>query len=221
MQTKLQERARLASNRLYGRVAPIYAAWVRLGSLGAFPALYREGVASLDLRPGKTVLDVCCGTGELFPYLIEALGPDGHIVGCDLSPAMLARAEVRVRKAGWSNVTLIEADARDVAPPRPIDSAIFSICLSAIPWRVEVLDHVLGLLPCGAPVVVIDSLTIAAGRVAKLANFYNRVKGYVIAADPDCDLLIAIEQRLETPSVRQKAGGVYSLISGRVPRRGC
>ena len=167
---ELENRVRWASNRLYSRVAPFYATWVRIGSLGAFPGLYREGVAALGLRAGETVLDMCCGTGELFPYLVDALGADGHIVGCDLSPAMLARAAVRVSHSGWRNVTLVEAEARELMVPRPIDAAIFSICLSAIPWRMEVLDHVLALLPPRAPVVVIDSLAVSGGTVAALAK---------------------------------------------------
>ena len=205
-------RVRDRSNRLYGRIAAIYAAWVRLGSLGAFPNLYREGAAALGLAPGQTVLDMCCGTGELLPFLQEAVGPGGRIIGCDLSSAMLARARGRVTRAGWSNVDLVCADALAFRPDRPIDAAIFSICLSAIPWRIEVLDHVIGLLPSGGRVVIIDSLTIPGHG---LANLYNRAKGRIIGADPDCGLRAAAADRLRDPRERHAAGGVYSLIEGR------
>ncbi|CAN5465886.1 hypothetical protein BH10PSE12_BH10PSE12_15660 [soil metagenome] len=209
-------RIRDRSNKLYSRVAAIYAAWVRLGSLGAFPNLYREGATALALSPGQTVLDMCCGTGELLPFLQKAVGPGGRIVGCDLSPVMLAQAQARATSAGWGNVDLVCADALTFQPDRPIDAAIFSICLSAIPWRVEVLDHVIGLLPSGGRVVIIDSLTIP-GR--GLANLYNRAKGRIIGADPDCGLRNAAADRLSDLRERHAAGGVYSLIEGRTFQR--
>ena len=52
--------------------------------------------------------------------------------------------------------------------------------------------------------------------VAALANLYNRLKGRVIGADPDCGLLRLLEHRLDGLQVRVAAGGVYSLIAGRV-----
>jgi ubiquinone/menaquinone biosynthesis C-methylase UbiE len=200
------------SNRLYGHVAAIYAAWVRLGSLGAFPDLYRRGVDALQLCPGQTVLDMCCGTGEAMPYLERAVGPGGQIVGCDLSAAMLARARKRAVRSGWSNVDLVCADALAFRPECVIDAALFSICLSAIPWRVEVLEHVLALLPTGARVVIVDSLTVP-GR--GLANLYNRAKGRVIGADPDCGLRDTAAARLHDFREEYAAGGVYTLLAGR------
>jgi SAM-dependent methyltransferase len=57
---------------------------------------------------GRTVLDVACGTGKsLEPVL--ALGYAG--AGCDISPAMLARARRRL-PGTW----LCEADMRDLPP---------------------------------------------------------------------------------------------------------
>ncbi|MDX0001594.1 methyltransferase domain-containing protein [Sinorhizobium meliloti] len=212
MEEKAGQIANTASNRLYARVAPIYAMWVRVGSLGAFPSLYRRSVAELRLSPGATVLDVCCGTGELFPYLHAALGPDGHIIGCDLSQQMLAKASARSKAAGWSNITLIESDARVLRLDATPAAAIFSLCLSAIPGRETVLDVVIGFMPPGAPVVVIDSLTLP-GR--PLANFYNRLKGRVIGADPDCRLRDALAERLDLVDEMHIRGGVYTLFVGR------
>lgn len=215
--TRLEARA--ASNRLYGRVAAVYSAWVRVGSLGAFPKLYRTGCQSLALKRGQVVLDVCCGTGELFPYLYDGVGPEGSIVGCDLSAAMLRRARRRIHHGGWHNISLFECDAQEFVPPQAPDAAIFSICLSAIPWRLNVFDHVISMLEPGARVVVIDSLSVGGQWWNGLSNAYNRTKGRIIGADPDCGLRDAIAARLESFQEDQVAGGVYSLLIGRVPVR--
>jgi len=42
---------------------------------------YREqGISVLNLRKGMTVLDIACGTGLNFPYLFQAVGPEGRII---------------------------------------------------------------------------------------------------------------------------------------------
>lgn len=72
------------------------------------------GIRRLGIRAGDTVLDVGCGTGLNLPLLARRVGPDGRVIGADLSPDMLRMARNRVDAAGWGNVTLIEADATTV-----------------------------------------------------------------------------------------------------------
>src|ERR1700761_6492928 len=70
-----------------------------------------RAVQALGLRPGDTVIDMACGTGLNFPLLQRAVGPGGRIVGVDLTDAMLARAEERIKENSWGNVSLVQADA--------------------------------------------------------------------------------------------------------------
>ncbi|MEU8526414.1 MULTISPECIES: class I SAM-dependent methyltransferase [Streptomyces] len=53
---------------------------------------YAAAVAELGLRPGDSVLDAGCGTGRALPPLRDAVGPNGTVIGADLTPAMLAAA---------------------------------------------------------------------------------------------------------------------------------
>lgn len=85
----------------------------------------RAAVARLDLAPGQTVLDMGCGTGMSFPLLEEVIGPEGHIVGIDLSPEMLAYARARVARQHWGNVTLVQAAADEPEIPAEADAALF------------------------------------------------------------------------------------------------
>ncbi|NSC25150.1 methyltransferase domain-containing protein [Streptomyces albus subsp. chlorinus] len=50
---------------------------------------YAAAIAEVGLRPGETVLDAGCGTGRALPLLRTAVGPDGTVLGADLTPAML------------------------------------------------------------------------------------------------------------------------------------
>ncbi len=62
---------------------------------GRFPddgPRFAVGVAEMGLRPGDRVLDAGCGTGRALPYLRGAVGPEGTVIGLDLTAAMLEQA---------------------------------------------------------------------------------------------------------------------------------
>jgi demethylmenaquinone methyltransferase/2-methoxy-6-polyprenyl-1,4-benzoquinol methylase len=89
-------------------------------------ALRRRVVAMLDLVPGETVIDIACGTGLSLPLLAEAVGPNGSVIGVEVSPEMLAKARDRVAQGGWTNVRLIEAPAEEADLGTRFDAALFN-----------------------------------------------------------------------------------------------
>lgn len=72
--------------------------------------VYAAAIAGAGIRHGGVVVDAGCGTGRALPALRDAVGPDGTVIGLELTPQMLAEA----RAKGWAGGTslLIEADAR-------------------------------------------------------------------------------------------------------------
>ena len=73
--------------------------------------LRQKAVHTLQLKPGDRVIDVGCGPGGTFPYLVDAVGPSGEVVGVEISPEVAINARRRVEKNRWSNVRIIAADA--------------------------------------------------------------------------------------------------------------
>lgn len=120
---------------LYRQWAPWYdaALWgYRL--IGVQLGRYRRrAVEALRLEPGDTALDLGCGTGLNFPLLQEAVGPEGHVIGVDLTPEMLEKARERVRSAGWTNVDFVQADMADYRFPREIDGVLSTLAITITP----------------------------------------------------------------------------------------
>jgi ubiquinone/menaquinone biosynthesis C-methylase UbiE len=62
-------------------------------------------------KQGERVLDVGCGTGTTVLRLAEAVGPNGRVLGVDISEQQLALARQRVAAAGVNQVQLVLDDA--------------------------------------------------------------------------------------------------------------
>jgi SAM-dependent methyltransferase len=57
------------------------------------------------LRPGERVVDVGCGAGIDSLIAARMVGPDGGVVGVDMTPAMVDRARTSAAEGGFSNVS--------------------------------------------------------------------------------------------------------------------
>ena len=130
------------NSRRLRRIRRSYDAWARAydwfaratASVGGVRAAC---VGALELDPGDTVVEFGCGPGVNLPALRDAVGPNGRIVGVDVSPRMLDRAAGLVERRGWENVSLVEADA-ERPPVAAADGvlATFVTSLFADPYAV-------------------------------------------------------------------------------------
>jgi demethylmenaquinone methyltransferase/2-methoxy-6-polyprenyl-1,4-benzoquinol methylase len=147
-------RSQTANTKRYDRIARFYSTLEPLYLI--FPPARRKAVAALGLKAGDTVLEIGAGTGRNFPYLVEAVGPTGTVIGVDASPGMLAEARKLIERRGWSNVQLLHQDATQLEIDCDVDGVLFSLSYSALPEPRPALARAWERLrPC-ARVVVMD-----------------------------------------------------------------
>jgi ubiquinone/menaquinone biosynthesis C-methylase UbiE len=132
--------------RKYRSLASGYDRWI-----GVSERYRRAAIERLRLERGQSVLDVACGTGASFPLLEERIGPEGRIVGVDLSPDMLRIARERAEAGGHRNVTLIESPVEDASLPHELDAALISLAHDVLQSRAA-LENVFASLRPGARV---------------------------------------------------------------------
>jgi len=142
----------------YRKKAKHYDVTSRLYPAPGYPqrAQRLRAVRALGLRAGDSVIDIACGTGLNFPLIEEVIGPDGRIVGVDLTDAMLAQAQDRIETNCWGNVSLVQADAADFDFPAEVDAILSTYALSQVPERAEVIAHGAAALAGGGRWVVLD-----------------------------------------------------------------
>ncbi|MCP3960665.1 MAG: class I SAM-dependent methyltransferase, partial [bacterium] len=115
------------THRFFTRWVPVYDLFAR----SIFYA-YRAAVRSLEPRRGRSILDLCTGTGEI---ALRCARQGAEVTGIDVTPAMLARAR---RKKGELAVRFQLMDARRLAfPDASFDRVVISFALHDMPRRVR------------------------------------------------------------------------------------
>jgi len=79
-----------------------------------------------ELRPGERVVDVGSGAGMDTLIAAKKVGPDGRVIGVDMTPAMLEKARRAAKQAGLSNVEFRQGYAEAL----PVDSGWADVMIS-------------------------------------------------------------------------------------------
>jgi demethylmenaquinone methyltransferase / 2-methoxy-6-polyprenyl-1,4-benzoquinol methylase len=107
---------------MFDRIAGVYDFMNSAMTAGLHHRWRERAAEQARIGPGSRVLDVATGTGDLALELAERVGPDGEVIGCDFSHAMLARAQTKNRFAQtlrfeWADALQLpyESDSFDAA----------------------------------------------------------------------------------------------------------
>jgi demethylmenaquinone methyltransferase/2-methoxy-6-polyprenyl-1,4-benzoquinol methylase len=171
-----------------------------------------RAVRALGLRPGDSLVDVACGTGLNFSLLEQAIGPEGRIIGVDLTDAMLAQARDRIETNGWGNVTLVQADAAAFDFPAGVDAILSTYALTQVPGCGDVIAHGAAALARGGHLAVLDLKLPdhAPRRLARLG-----ISAEWIARRPWEEIRAAMEDTLVDVFWTELFFGTAFLASGR------
>lgn len=141
---------------------------------------YRQlTIEALNLSRGDAVVDLGCGTGLNFPFLQQALGSTGHIIGVDLTDAMLEVARARVRRAGWDNVDLLRMDMTTYEFGAEVAGVLSTLALTLVAEYDDVIRRATRSLQPGGRLAVFDLKRPANWPhwLVRLAAWMNRPFG--------------------------------------------
>jgi demethylmenaquinone methyltransferase/2-methoxy-6-polyprenyl-1,4-benzoquinol methylase len=113
-------------------------------------------IKKLCLQRGNCVIELGCGTGLNFPFLMEQIGPEGRLIGVDLTPGMLDIARVRVERSGWKNVELIQSDIAAYDFPEGVNGVLATGLFGYIPEYDRVIKEASQSLVPGGHIAILD-----------------------------------------------------------------
>ena len=91
-------------------------------------------VEHMHLSPGMRVLDIATGKGAVLIPAARRVGPEGEVIGIDLSDAILKEAENAARAEGLNNVKLQKMDAEHLEfPDKSFDAVTCAFALFFFP----------------------------------------------------------------------------------------
>jgi demethylmenaquinone methyltransferase/2-methoxy-6-polyprenyl-1,4-benzoquinol methylase len=150
-----------AVRTMFDRIAPVYDAMNHVMTAG-LDRRWRRLTARAAVRPGDSVLDACCGTGEL---ALACVAEGGRVTGLDFSERMLERARRKSGAVDWVTGDLLALPFADES----FDAATVGFGIRNVPEPERALAELRRVLRPGGRLAILE-ITRPRGV---LAPFYG------------------------------------------------
>ncbi|MFB5610335.1 MAG: class I SAM-dependent methyltransferase [Nitrosopumilaceae archaeon] len=120
------------------------------------PKYRKISIAALELSKGDTVVELGCGTGSNFSLVLDAIGPNGKLIGVDINDKMLEQAKKKIQKNGWKNVELVLCDVAEFKFPETVDGIFSTGALSYSSQYDKIIKKAHKALKLGKNFVLLD-----------------------------------------------------------------
>ncbi|MCY4526217.1 MAG: arsenite methyltransferase [Anaerolineaceae bacterium] len=184
---------------------------------------------SAALQPGETVLDLGSGAGIDCFLAARAVGPEGRVIGVDMTPAMLERAEAARERMGLTQVEFREGMIEALPLESDTVDVILSNCvINLTPDKAPVFREAFRVLKPGGRLALSDIVRAGEFSPALMADrgkWSECVTGAIPLADYTSLMGEAGFVEIEVPDMRNADGiipiqpGMPPLFSARITAR--
>jgi arsenite methyltransferase len=109
------------------------------------------------VEPGSVVRDLGCGAGTDLLIAAQMTGPNGRVIGIDMTPAMLEHAHTSAREMGLENVQLHESLIESLPlEDASVDVVISNGVIDLVPDKDAVFDEIDRVLRPGGRLQIAD-----------------------------------------------------------------
>ena len=155
----------------YNKLAKVYDVL----SEDAERPMREKGITKLSAQPGEQILEVGFGTGHCLVEIAKSVGPNGRVMGIDISDQMLAHARELLMKEGLIDRAELKCGDAEQLPyeTNSLDGIFFSFTLELFdtPELPKVLAECRRVLRPGGRLVVVA--VSREGKHGVMLNLYE------------------------------------------------
>lgn len=182
-----------------------------------------DPLAFAGVSKGQTVVDIGSGAGLDAIIAARAVGQDGMVIGLDMTPEMIARAQENVRQAGFFNVTFLLGEAENIPLEAKIADWVVSNCvINLSPDKQQVFREIFRILKPGGKILISDM--VVENMPEDFQENLSAWAGCIAGAISESEYILAVSQagfseitvldRVEY-SLTENSGLVESCFSGK------
>ena len=195
-------------SKLYSDLAPLYDK--TFGKI--FFSRLRSVIEALDIPRGARVLEVGAGTGISFPTYPRHC----EVIGIDLAPDMLARAQEKILENDWSHIQVEEMNALDLKfPDNSFDYVMAFHVISVVPDPARMLAEARRVCRPGGVITIINhfrSPNPAIERLQRMGDPMFRWLGWTTLRLPEVlkEQALHVERQWKT-----SPRSLFTIVVGR------
>jgi len=148
------------------REARYYDTFLNLLSVGRYSHFIREVIEKMGIKPGQSILDLGSGTGRNDCLMAQRIGPQGKIVGLDISDEMLSQSLKRRRE--YPNLSFEKQRIElPLAYKEEFDKVFISFALHGFEndQKLGIIHNAYQALKSGGAFYILDYAQFDLGRV--------------------------------------------------------